>query len=41
MHFLLITTALLVAVSISFYFIKYQAKQKHLLQFIKLGEVLY
>ena len=43
--FLLITIALLIAVSIYCYLIKYQAKQKHLLPFHvknnKLGEILY
>ena len=32
--FLLITVALLIAVSISCYWIRYQAKQKHLLPFL-------
>ena len=43
--FLLITIALLIAVSIYCYLIKYQAKQKHLLPFYnpnnKLKQVLY
>ena len=43
--FLLITVALLIAVSIYCYFVKYQAKKKHLLPFHstnnKLREVLY
>ena len=33
LDFLLITIALVIAVSIYFYLIKHQAKQKHLLQF--------
>ena len=45
LHFLLITIALLIAVSIYFYLIKYKAKQKHLLPFYvtnnELKEVLY
>ena len=41
--FLLITMVLLTAVSIYFYLIKYQAKQKHLLAFhaINLEEVIF
>ena len=43
--FLLITIALLIAVSIYFYLIKYQAKQKHLLPFHftnnELKEIIY
>ena len=43
--FLLITIALLIALSIYCYFVKYQAKKKHLLPFHntnnKLREVLY
>ena len=43
--FLLITIALLIAVSIYFYLIKYLLKQKHLLPFLftnnKLKEIIY
>ena len=43
--FLLVTTALLKAISIYCYLIKYQGKQKHLLPFnftnIKLKEIIY